>query len=70
MASSKLRCIKSLYKSTYRGNAFVEGKEYEIASEEPNTVYVYDEHGNSFNFFKTAGTPYYFLDHYFEKPAI
>lgn len=48
---SSLTCTKSLYKSTYRRNAFTKGKKYEIVRED-DLVWLKDETGQEFNFTK------------------
>lgn len=47
---NKLLCIKSLYKSTYNGNAFDKDKTYEIIRENEHIVWVRDNEGKEFSF--------------------
>lgn len=46
----KRTCIKSLYKSTYLANAFVEGRTYEVVETDKFYVWIKDETGRPFNF--------------------
>ena len=45
-----IKCKKSLYKSTYKGNAFIKGKSYTIAKEDNLFIWVKDKENNDFNF--------------------
>jgi hypothetical protein len=60
-----LTCIKSLYKSTYRRNAFTKGKAYELVRED-DLVWIKDETGHEFNFVREKGSRgCYILAEYF-----
>lgn len=65
-------CKKSLYKSTYKKNAFIEGKIYHIKSEDADFYDIFDENKEDkkavgyMNFSKTQKVPYLFFDDYFE----
>ncbi|SRR3972149_3354492 len=49
----KLRCIKTLYKSTYKGNAFTRNKLYEIRSDKNHDfIHILDNQGRFFGFEK------------------
>ncbi len=62
-----LVCKKSLRKSTYRGNAFVKGRSYEVIRED-DYVWLRDEHEQEFNFARQADYISYLLSDYFEDP--
>lgn len=52
---NKVKCIKSLYKTTYKKNAFTKGKKYDIhildsKESAPEIIFVIDSEGHSFNF--------------------
>lgn len=59
-------CVKSLYKSTYKKNVFVNKKEYTITSEDDVFYYiVFDDERFPMNFSKeNHGTYYYFFDYF------
>lgn len=59
------KCKKSLYKSTYKDNAFTKGESYNIVEEDDNFFYLTDNKGRSFNFSKLKKLPYYWVDDYF-----
>jgi len=62
------RCTKSLYKNTYRENAFKKGKSYSVIEENELGLYLIDEEGHSFYFAKSVDRlPFYLLNEYFEK---
>ena len=63
----KALCIKSLYKSTYKNNAFSNGKLYEIIKSDDEFVYIKDNEGCDFNFSKDQSDHYYNFDKYFTK---
>lgn len=63
----KVRCIKSLYKSTYESNAFDFNKPYLIESENDKFYYVVDNCGRAFSFSKLDTNEYYKFDDYFSK---
>ena len=48
----KVKCIKSLYKRTYKKNAFTNGKKYEVDGKqvEDNIIFIIDSEYHSFNF--------------------
>lgn len=58
-------CKESLYKSTYKGNAFSKGVAYKTSREDDKFIWLVDNHGNEFDFAKTPTTPYYFIEDYF-----
>jgi len=52
---NQVKCIKSLYKSTYKKNAFTKGQKYAIHISDskeyaPNVIFIVDSTGHSFNF--------------------
>ena len=59
-----VRCIKSLYKSTYKKNAFKKHHRYPIVEIENNIIWILDENGNGFSFNNQSG---YLFDNYFVK---
>jgi hypothetical protein len=61
-----IKCKKSLYKSTYQGYAFREGRFYLKLNEDKNFVYMKDERDNSFNFAtdKTTNEFYKYEDYF------
>lgn len=59
------KCKKSLYKRTYKGNAFTKGKTYNIVEEDNNHFYLIDNEGHKFNFSKELKSPYYYINDYF-----
>lgn len=76
-----VRCKKDLYKSTYNGFAFEEGKYYKFISEEKVKtqrseddilIFIKDKMGHDFNFSKevtpgwATGNPFYWVGDYFE----
>jgi hypothetical protein len=67
-ATIVLKCRKSLFKSTYRKNAFTKGRKYEVVSED-DYVWVRDNTGRPFTFSRTSGGPFYVLSDYFESSA-
>ena len=64
--SKKFRCIKSLYKSTYKGYAFTKNRIYDIVTDERHTVYILDNEGREFNFTRVDGNTQYKLKDYFK----
>ena len=62
----ELLCKKSLYKSTYKANAFIEGNVYKILDEDDKTIFIEDETGDAFSFSKFDHGKFYFIDDYFE----
>lgn len=62
----ELKCIRNLFKSTYRANAFDKDKTYTVESIEGNMVYLVDNLGNLFNFINADTDIYYKLTDYFE----
>lgn len=64
----KTKCKKSLYKSTYKRNAFNKGKEYIILYEEEDIIYLLDEMDQTFSFSKKEEhTMYNFTDYFKDK---
>jgi hypothetical protein len=65
-----VKCIKSLYKSTYKSKAFIKNKFYILDSKEPDMdfVWVIDEMDHKFNFTTTKDETTYFyrFDDYFK----
>lgn len=61
-----MKCIKSLYKSTYKGYAFTKGKEYVIDSEDDEFYTFIDNLGRKFEMSKKLTTIYYFVEDYFK----
>lgn len=60
----KIECKKSLYKSTYEGDAFTKGKTY-ILTIEDKYYWLVDNEGHEFSFTKTPGKTMYFIGDYF-----
>lgn len=65
-ANKKVKCIKSLFKSTYKKNAFNEKKEYFIVEDTDKFYYILDENNHPFNFAKENHGVFCFFDDYFE----
>lgn len=63
-------CIKGLYKSTYKRNAFVKGRKYEVVEVGDNFVWVKDEMGHRFSFVPTADGTHYSLNDHFGPPIV
>lgn len=63
----KVICIKDLYKSTYTGNAFISGQEYEVIERDERFVWVTDEKGNPFSFSILKQQPFHFYNDYFKN---
>ena len=65
-----LKCVKSLYKSTYRKNAFTKGKKYEVVpspwSDDKTYVYIRDSEGRPFSFSMIAGEHMNVVSDYFK----
>lgn len=61
------KCKRSLYKSTYRGNAFTKGKIYNVIEEDDDFLYIEDNKSQRFNFSKIKNEPYYYIDDYFRQ---
>lgn len=66
MIHEKVKCIKSLYKSTYLKNAFTKGKEYSIVDKDKDMFYLIDNNGNEFNFSINSNKTYYSFNDYFK----
>lgn len=64
--NKKVKCIKSLHKSTYKGCAFNRRKTYDVVSDEKETVFVLDNKGREFNFTKVDGNTQYKFKDYFK----
>lgn len=72
----KVNCIKNLYKSTYKRNIFIKGKEYEIVKEYRNvqnrkmcivkSPIVLGDGGIDFFFDEGLALPYYNFNEYFK----
>ncbi len=62
----KLKCIKSLYRSTYKRNAFTKNKYYFIVGGYDKFYLVKDNLNREFDFLKPEfDTPQYNINHYF-----
>ncbi len=61
----KVKCIKSLYKSTYGSNAFVKNKTYSSSIPGDDFIWIKDEEGNTFSFSKDIIWGMYQFDDYF-----
>jgi hypothetical protein len=59
------KCKKSLYKSTYKGNAFTKNKTYNVVDEDDNFFYIIDNEGQEFSMCKAQSNVYYWIDDYF-----
>jgi hypothetical protein len=65
-----LKCKKTLYKSTYKGNAFIEGRFYFQLKEDKEFVQMEDETNRAFDFAKeNRSVNFYLLEDYFELPV-
>jgi len=62
-----IKAKNSLYKSTYKCNAFTKNKEYIIYSEEDKLIFIIDNVGNHFCFSKLNNNAGYFIEDYFDK---
>lgn len=63
----KFKCIKKLYKSTYKSFAFKKDKIYNLSFEDEEFYFITDEEGNDFSFSKIANKPYYDFQEYLIK---
>lgn len=49
-----MKCIKSLYKSTYKKNAFTNGQTYQVdevkSKEDEDIIFIIDNENHDFNF--------------------
>lgn len=69
---TRYKCIKTLYKSTYKRSAFIRGRYYstsETATSDPGFVVLIDEFDQAFAFNNDTfppALPYYRLANYFE----
>lgn len=65
----RILCIKSLYKSTYKGYAFIKGRSYKEIRRDKSFIYLEDEEGNEFNFaFKNNSNDFFYvLKDYFKQ---
>lgn len=63
-----IKCIKSLYKSTYKKNAFSKNKRYKIIRSEDNMYYIVDNKGMEFNFTinELPDNKFYLFNDYFK----
>jgi len=66
----KLKCIKSLYKSTYKGNAFDENKEYELILIDGIVFYLLDNKRQEFSMTKNGGDVFYDIESYFDLTPV
>jgi len=64
-----MKCIKSLWKSTYQGLAFTAGQDYRVLNtvNEEKYIIIFDNEGQCFSFSRVAKFGFYFIDEYFEK---
>jgi len=60
----KMKCIKSLFKSTYRKNAFHKGRVYEVVLVDDYT-WLRDNEFNEFSFVREEKYGMYLLSDYF-----
>lgn len=69
----KLKCIQSLYKSTYKRNAFSKNKIYTVTNENSDFLYVIDNENQEFSISKfphhlqSPPNSFYFLEDYFKE---
>lgn len=65
-----LQCIKSLYKSTYKKNAFTKNKKYQIEFEEicsgKRFFFIRDNCDNLISFIENKDSNYYLFNDYFK----
>lgn len=59
------KCKKSLYKSTYKKNAFTKNKTYDVFEEDESFLWFVDNENNQFCVCKTAAHGYYYVNDYF-----
>lgn len=71
------KCKQSLYKSTYKKNAFIKGRKYEIVLNDPfgklpikdrygnKLIWIKDENDHPFTFSEERVMTYYVLEDYF-----
>lgn len=64
--NKKVICKKSLFKSTYKKNAFTKKKKYSISSEDDNFYFLIDNGLNEFSFSKKGVSPFYSFHEYFD----
>ncbi len=64
----EVKCIKSLYKSTYNNFAFVKGHSYTLLDETAEFYNIIDTQGCAFNFHKGGlnDSYYYIFSEYFQ----
>lgn len=67
MALRRVVCVKGLFKSTYKRNAFLKNRHYNVVRVEDDMVWVRDEMDHEFNFAPSGtdpGTCYAFDDYF------
>ena len=70
-----MRCVKSLYKSTYCGYAFTQHNHYTPVKFDDQFIYFRDEMGNEFEFSRYSSNIFYYIGDYFDgdyqvKPCV
>lgn len=60
-----LKCSKSLYKSTYKRNAFTKNKKYNVIEIDDKFYHIVDNEGRAFTICKTETPTYYYINDYF-----
>lgn len=61
-----MKCIKTLYKSTYKNNAFICGKDYNLSYIDNDYIFIKDECDNEFSFVKIKKYGFYWIEDYFK----
>ena len=61
----KRKCKKSIYKSTYKKNAFTKNRIYICIEENDNFLYFIDNEGKKFSISKNSSNSFYWLEDYF-----
>ena len=60
-----LKCKKSLYKSTYKKNAFTKNKKYDVVEIDDKFYHIVDNEGRALTVSKTEIPIYYYIGDYF-----
>jgi hypothetical protein len=62
----RFKCKKSLYKSTYKHNAFTKGKYYELSYKDDKFFYIKDNTGREFSVAINNISTFYWVEDYFD----
>ena len=66
----RLKCIRTLYKSTYKGSAFKKNKSYKVLCREDNRLYIEDKYEKDFAFCIKPEKYLYHIDTYFDPNPV